>query len=311
MLSDLNVKDHFIARAIHGARPTTEIVAIQMSDDKQNQTPAPDNKKSSATHAPKNDTPNPKGQANVQSDDEQTTENQHDQAADAGDNVEPIHATEDGDEGAPSADAAEAPAEEPEIDPIALLEAEVAALKDKVLRTNADMENLRRRTEREKQDMAKFAISNFARDIISVDDNLNRALEAVPEGAVENDAALKALVDGVSMTGRELANIFERNGITRIDPKGEIFDPNSHQAMFEMPNPEVPAGTIMEVIATGFSIESRILRPAMVGIAKGGEKPKKDGDPQADTGSDRENKPEPEKPASPEGAAGDNIDKAV
>lgn len=209
-------------------------------------------------------------------------------------------------------------------DPITLLEAEIANLKDKVLRTNAEMENLRRRTEREKQDMAKFAISNFAKDIISVDDNLNRALEAVPEGAVDSDPALKALVDGVSMTGRELANIFERNGIERIDPKGEIFDPNAHQAMFEMPNPEVPTGTILEVVATGFRIEGRILRPAMVGIAKGGKKPEKPGKEEksaesADTtGTEKTGKQDDTTDSQSkssgkeaEGNTGDNIDKAV
>jgi molecular chaperone GrpE len=200
-------------------------------------------------------------------------------------------------------------------DPIALLEAENTALKDKVLRVNAEMENLRRRTEREKQDMAKFAISNFARDVISVDDNLNRALEAVPDGAVEKDPALKALVDGVEMTGRELANVFERNGIKRVDPKGEIFDPNAHQAMFEMPNPEVPSGTIMEVIATGFMIEGRILRPAMVGIAKGGKKPEKtaksDGD-QPTVGDSSAKTDEQASGTGPkDGPNGDNIDKAV
>ena len=166
--------------------------------------------------------------------------------------------------------------EQAEIDPIEALEAENKQLQEKMLRLTADMENLRRRTEREKQDMAKYAISNFARDILTVDDNMGRALAAVPEEAIEKDQALKALVDGIEMTGRELVNVFERYDITRVDPKGEIFDPNCHQAMFEMPNPEVPAGTILEVVATGFMIGERVLRPAMVGVAKGGEKPKKE-----------------------------------
>ena len=171
---------------------------------------------------------------------------------------------------------AEAEAETPaEPDPLIKLEEENTELKDKVLRLTAEMENLRRRTEREKQDMAKYAITNFARDVLSIDDNLSRALQSVPQDAIETDPALKALFDGVEMTGRELVNVFERYGITRVDPKGEIFDPNCHQAMFEMPNPEVPAGTIIEVVATGYMIEDRVLRPAMVGIAKGGEKPKK------------------------------------
>lgn len=160
-----------------------------------------------------------------------------------------------------------------EIDPLEKLVEENKELQDKVLRLAAEMENLRRRTEREKQDMAKFAITNFARDILTIDDNLNRALNSVPKADAEKDPALNSLYEGIEMTGRELLNVFERYGITRIDPRGEIFDPNSHQAMFEMPNPEVPAGTIVEVVATGFMIESRVLRPAMVGIAKGGEKP--------------------------------------
>ena len=278
----------------------------------QGKPPVADTPADQKTQSTENQTdPKTKGQPNVQAEDEQTKDNQQDPAQ-AGDNVHPIQGDDSNGATEAQGDDSAAPSEEAELDPIALLEAEVAALKDKVLRTNADMENLRRRTEREKQDMAKFAISNFARDIISVDDNLNRALEAVPEGAVENDAALKALVDGVGMTGRELANVFERNGITRIDPKGEIFDPNAHQAMFEMPNPEVPAGTIMEVIATGFAIEGRILRPAMVGIAKGGEKPKKENDQPDEKTTAAENKPEPENPgSSAEGQTGENIDKAV
>lgn len=160
-------------------------------------------------------------------------------------------------------------------DPLAELETENTELKDKLLRLTADMENLRRRTEREKQDMAKYAITAFARDLLTLDDNLSRALSAVPDGATDDNPTLKALVEGMEMTGRELTKVFESNGITKISPKGEIFDPNNHQAMFEIPNPEVPAGTVMEVVAAGFMIEKRVLRPAMVGIAKGGEKPKK------------------------------------
>lgn len=196
--------------------------------------------------------------------------------------------------------------EEPavEVDPIEELTAEVAELKDKLLRQAAEMENLRRRTEREKQDMAKYAISNFAKDIITLDDNLARTLSAVPEGAIDEDPALKALVEGVEMTGRELTNVLERHGIKRIDPKGEIFDPNSHQALFEIPNPEVAAGTVMEVVAPGFTIDSRILRPAMVGVAKGGEKPKKEA--KSDEGEDKASSSEGD--AKPDA---DKVDKAV
>ena len=196
--------------------------------------------------------------------------------------------------------------EEPalEVDPIEELTTEVAELKDKLLRQAAEMENLRRRTEREKQDMAKYAISNFAKDIITLDDNLARTLSAVPKGAIDEDPALKALVEGVEMTGRELTNVLERHGIKRIDPKGEIFDPNCHQALFEIPNPEVAAGTVMEVVAPGFTIDSRILRPAMVGVAKGGAKPKKDA--KADESEDKATSTEGEgKPDA------DKVDKAV
>lgn len=196
--------------------------------------------------------------------------------------------------------------EEPaaEVDPVEELTAEVAELKDKLLRQAAEMENLRRRTEREKQDMAKYAISNFAKDIITLDDNLARTLSAVPEGAIDEDPALKALVEGVEMTERELTNVLERHGIKRIDPKGEIFDPNSHQALFEIPNPEVTAGTIMEVVAPGFTIDSRILRPAMVGVAKGGEKPKKEtkSDEAQEKASASEDEAKPDE---------DQVDKAV
>ena len=201
-----------------------------------------------------------------------------------------VNSTESEDNDKPSEDDQNAPVEQeasakaPETpDPLEALEAEKAELKDKLLRLTADMENLRRRTEREKQDMAKYAITAFARDLLSLDDNLSRALSAVPDGATDDNPTLKALVEGMEMTGRELTKVFESNGITKISPKGEIFDPNNHQAMFEIPNPEVPAGTVMEVVAAGFMIEKRVLRPAMVGIAKGGEKPKK-----ADSATEKE-----------------------
>ena len=143
-----------------------------------------------------------------------------------------------------------------------------------------------------------------AKDIITLDDNLARTLSAVPEGAIDEDPALKALVEGVEMTGRELTNVLERHGIKRIDPKVEIFDPNSHQAVFEIPNPEVAAGTVMEVVAPGFTIDSRILRPAMVGVAKGGEKPKKEA--KSDEGGEKATSSEDD--AKPDA---DKVDKAV
>lgn len=155
------------------------------------------------------------------------------------------------------------------------LREENAQLKDRLLRAAADMENLRRRTERDKADTAKFAISNFARDVLTIADNIARAIEHVPEEAAEADEALKSFLEGMQVTERELLNVMERHGITRVDPKGERFDPNKHQAMFEVENTDVDEGTIVEVVQQGYSIADRVLRPALVGVAKGGPKPAK------------------------------------
>jgi molecular chaperone GrpE len=164
-------------------------------------------------------------------------------------------------------DAAETP------DPIAQLEAEKTDLKEKLLRTLADMENLRRRTEREVADARTYAVSNFARDMLNVADNFQRAIDSVPAEAREaGDLALKALVEGVELTEREMLKILERYGVKRLDPEGQKFDPNLHQAMFEVPNPDVPSGTVVQVVQTGYVIGDRVLRPALVGVAKGGPK---------------------------------------
>jgi len=167
---------------------------------------------------------------------------------------------------------AEAPAAAPE-DPTAALAAENAGLKDQILRTLAEMENLRRRTEREVQDAKRYAVAGFARDALTVGDNLRRALEAVPaETRAAADAIVAALLDGVEMTERELLKALEKHGVRRIDPTGERFDPNLHQAMFEIPNPAVPSGTVVQVLQAGYVIGDRVLRPALVGVAKGGPK---------------------------------------
>lgn len=152
---------------------------------------------------------------------------------------------------------------------VAELEADTAKLKDQALRAMAETENIRRRSEREREDTAKFAISGFAKSLLDVADNLRRAVEAVPGDAVEADPALKTLVDGVAATERQLLAAFERNGVTRIDPVGEAFDPNFHQAMFELPGTGKPAGTVVQVIQSGYVLQGRLLRPAMVGVAKG------------------------------------------
>ncbi len=150
---------------------------------------------------------------------------------------------------------------------------ENAEMRDRLLRTMADMENLRRRTEREKADTARYAISNFARDVLTVGDNLKRTIEHVPSGAAAQDPALKSFLDGVEITERELLNVLERHGVTRIEPLGQRFDPNCHQAMYEVQNAEVPDGTVVDVMQAGYTIGDRCLRPALVAIAKGGAKP--------------------------------------
>jgi molecular chaperone GrpE len=172
---------------------------------------------------------------------------------------------------------------QPALDPAKLaaevetLHGQIADLTDRLLRAHADIDNLRKRLEREKEETAKYAITRFARDVVTVADNFERAVQAVPAGAAELDAALKALVEGVTMTEREFVNVLERNGVRRVVPKGETFNPHQHQAMMEMQNPEVPPGTILEVFQPGYLIEDRVLRPAMVVVAKGGPKaPKPD-----------------------------------
>jgi molecular chaperone GrpE len=150
--------------------------------------------------------------------------------------------------------------------------AENADMRDRLLRTMADMENLRRRTEREKTDTSRYAISNFARDVLTVGDNLRRTIEHVPTEAASQDPALKSFLDGVELTERELLNVLERYGVVRIEPLGQRFDPNCHQAMYEVQSPDVPEGTVVDVMQAGYVIGDRCLRPALVAIAKGGAK---------------------------------------
>ena len=146
-------------------------------------------------------------------------------------------------------------------------------LKDRALRLAAEMENLRRRNARDVQDARNFAISNFARDMLSVSDNLHRALDAIPADVRESgDAGFKALIEGVEITGRDMLGALERHGVKKVHPDGEKFDPNFHQAMFEVPNPDVAAGTVVQVVQSGYLIGDRVLRPAMVGVATGGPK---------------------------------------
>lgn len=170
-------------------------------------------------------------------------------------------------------EAAAAPASETELDPVEVLKAEVSELRDQRLRMAAEMENLRRRTAREIKDAKTFAISGFARDMLQVSDNLQRALAAVPEQAeTTDDNGLKTLVEGVELTERAMLSTLERHGVRKLEPMGQKFDPNYHQAMYEVPNTEVANNTVVDVVQPGYVIGDRMLRPAMVGVSKGGPK---------------------------------------
>jgi molecular chaperone GrpE len=155
---------------------------------------------------------------------------------------------------------------------LAKAEAEAADLKDKLLRALAETENVRRRADREAQNAAKYGIERFAKDLLDAADNLRRAIASVPEHQV-NDELTRTLLAGVAATERVLLAAFERHGIRRLDPKGERFDHNFHQAVFEAENTGKPAGTVIEVLAPGYLLQDRLLRPAMVGVAKGEAKP--------------------------------------
>lgn len=151
---------------------------------------------------------------------------------------------------------------------LAAVRQEAAQLKDQLLRALAEAENVRRRAQREREDAAKYAIANFARDVLQVSDNLHRALEAIPESALVADEALKNLHEGVSATDRQLAAALERQQVTRVWPMGEKFDANLHQAMFEVPTADHAPGTVVQVMQAGYLIHDRLLRPALVGVAK-------------------------------------------
>ena len=154
------------------------------------------------------------------------------------------------------------------------LYAENASLKERVLRTLAEMENLRRRTEREVADAKSYGITSFARDMLTFGDNLRRALDSLPadvRGAAE--PALKSFVEGVELTERAFLSSLGRQGVKKIEPQGQRFDPNMHEALFEVPDPSVPNGTVVQVVEPGYSIGERCLRPAKVGVARGGPRP--------------------------------------
>ena len=163
--------------------------------------------------------------------------------------------------------------DDPEEGSVEALAKELAEARDKTLRTLAEMENLRQRTRREVADSKVYGITGFARDVLDIADSLQRALDAVPAETRElADPMLKTLIEGVELTERSLLNTLEKNGVKKFDPLGEKFNPNFQQAMYEVPDASVPSGTVVQVVQAGFMIGERVLRPALVGVSKGGAK---------------------------------------
>jgi molecular chaperone GrpE len=183
------------------------------------------------------------------------------------DNEFPTDMPDSGDEGQ---EQPQAPAEAQRIEE---LEKELAEARDRLLRALAETENVRRRGEREREDTARFAISRFAGDLLSVADNLGRALESVPSHVREASEFTAQLIDGVTATQRELLGAFEKNGLKRVEPLGEAFDPHFHEVLFEIESADKPAGTVIQVLQPGYKIGERLLRPARVAVAKGAAKP--------------------------------------
>ena len=184
------------------------------------------------------------------------------------------------DEAVGAAPTAGGPASEgTEPDPFKVLEAlqaENVELKDRVLRVMADMENLRRRTEREVGDAKAYGVTSFARDMLTFADNLRRAVEAVPADVRDGaEPRLKSFIEGIELTERDFLSRLNRFGVKKLEPMGKRFDPNMHEALFEMPDESVPTGTVMQVVEQGYAIGDRVLRPAKVGVSRGG--PKADG----------------------------------
>jgi molecular chaperone GrpE len=163
--------------------------------------------------------------------------------------------------------------DDPEPGAVETLQKEAAEARDRMLRTLAEMENLRKRTTKEVADARLYGITGFARDVLDIADNLQRALDAVPaEARAAADPGLVSLIEGVELTERSLLNALEKHGVKKFDPLGQKFDPNFQQAMFEVPDASVPSGTVVQVVQAGYTIGERVLRPALVGVAKGGAK---------------------------------------
>ena len=149
------------------------------------------------------------------------------------------------------------------------LESENAELKDRLLRALAETENVRRRAERDLNDMRQYAVAKFAGDMLGVADNMERAIASIPAQVRESDGPVRALIEGVELTEKELLQALEKHGVKKLSPVGERFDPNFHEALFAVPDPSVPSGTVSKVLEAGYSIGSRALRPAKVGVTRG------------------------------------------
>lgn len=153
------------------------------------------------------------------------------------------------------------------------LRKELERTKEKYVRAVAETENLRKRTTRERQDVSKYAITSFARDLLDFADNFQRALESLPDDLKEENERVQSIVGGIQAMERELSKMFEKHGIRKLEPLNEKFDPNFHEVMFEIPSSDQPAGTIVQLVEPGYMIHDRLLRPARVGVAKDGESP--------------------------------------
>jgi len=173
----------------------------------------------------------------------------------------------------------------PDENPVAVLEAEVASLKDQLLRSMAETENVRRRAQRDREDSVKYAAVPVIKDLLGVADNLQRALESVPQEQVAENEPMKNLRLGVEMTLKELQSVFERHAIKTVNPLGERLDPHLHEAMYEIEDASKPAGTVVQIIQPGYTLHDRLLRPARVGISKGGPKPGTAGSGSAGSGA--------------------------
>jgi molecular chaperone GrpE len=211
----------------------------------------------------KPDTPESEPEAReTQSGEPQASEPRADEAQAEDPRAEERRAEDLGDLGDPPAPAGEG-------DRIALLEAEISQLKDQLLRALAETENVRRRGQRERSDAVKYGATALVKDLLTVSDNLRRAIDSVPRDAAADDDRLTTLLDGVELTEKELLSVFERHHIVKLEPLGEKLDPHRHEAIYEVPDPSQPPGTVVQLIEPGYLLHDRLVRPARVGIAKG------------------------------------------